>query len=139
MQQAAASKKKKKGGAPQPYIPGLTPRGPSPPVEAPANTPKDVPPELISAFLEGLKNPISSLMEYCAMKRLTATFKEAPSACSAFGSMFASVCTVEGKSYPQGTGKTKKEAKTEAARVAFCRILGVGDDSMEPEEGSYYE
>ena len=40
---------------------------------------------------------------------------------------FACVCSVDGEAYPQGQGKTKKEAKTNAAKVAFQIILGIDD------------
>lgn len=40
---------------------------------------------------------------------------------------FACVCSVDGEAYPQGQGKTKKEAKTNAAKEAFQSILGLGE------------
>jgi len=39
---------------------------------------------------------------------------------------YACECEVDGKKYPQGLGKTKKQAKTEAARIAMDSILAEG-------------
>ena len=71
----------KKGAA---YIPGLTKTnedeenfGPINPYQPGFCAPKDVPPELIEEFLHGEKNPISALMEYAAMTKLTVSFEEA--------------------------------------------------------------
>ena len=38
---------------------------------------------------------------------------------------FACECTVDGKLYPQGTGQTKKIAKTNAAIIALDTLLGL--------------
>ena len=37
---------------------------------------KKVPPQLIEDFLNGVKNPVSALMEFSAMCRLNTTFQE---------------------------------------------------------------
>jgi len=58
------------------------------------------------------------------MKRLTTTFKEVPVKNYSLVNKFANECSVNGVPYPQGTGKTKKEAKTQAAKIAFNIILG---------------
>ena len=44
---------------------------------------------------------------------------------------FACVCSVNTRDFPQGTGKTKKDAKTEAARKAFMIMLGINDDAQQ--------
>ncbi|XP_052228574.1 double-stranded RNA-specific editase 1-like [Dreissena polymorpha] len=113
------------------YIPGLTPRPVDNGEEEMPNSaiPKDVPPELIEAFKNGAKQPISALMEYCAMQRHTATFKEVPVKSYSLVNKFANECSVDDISYPQGTGKTKKDAKTNAAFIAFNIILG--DETFE--------
>lgn len=47
---------------------------------------------------------------------------------------FACVCSVDDQTYPQGQGKTKKEAKTNAAKIAFQIILGI-DEEQDDYEG----
>lgn len=115
------------------YIPGLTER----PVMEGALTaslaPKEVPTELIEEFLSGSKNPVSALMEYCAITRLKITFGEVPCEHYSLSAKFACVCTVQEKIFPQGTGKTKKEAKTNAAKIAFTKLLGLAEET----EGMY--
>jgi len=44
---------------------------------------------------------------------------------------FACVCTVDDQEFPQGSGRTKKEAKTEAARNAFMALLGLEDQDQD--------
>lgn len=44
---------------------------------------------------------------------------------------FACICTVDGVVFPQGQGKTKKEAKTHAAKNAFAEILGIEEPDEE--------
>ncbi|XP_067932536.1 double-stranded RNA-specific adenosine deaminase-like [Watersipora subatra] len=97
------------------------------------NRPKKVPPELIEGFLSGDKNPVSALMEYSAMSRLATTFQECAPINPLIGCRFACVCTVDGVEYEQGHGKTKKEAKTAAAKNAFSVILGISEVDDEGE------
>lgn len=63
------------------------------------------------------------------MKRLPISFKEVPVKNYSLVNKFANACTVNDITYPQGTGKTKKDAKTSAARIAFNIILG--DETFE--------
>lgn len=39
---------------------------------------------------------------------------------------------MDDRKFPQGQGKTKKEAKTAAAKIAFSEMLGIADDIDEP-------
>lgn len=130
-----SSKKKKKKATAQPtqYIPGLTPRPVSPPPSATtqANTPKNIPASLIEAFLNGSKNPVSAVMEYCSMQRRTAKFQEVSVEVPSYTASFACQCTIDGTKFPQGTGKTKKEAKTNCAKIAFTQILGLQEDDVD--------
>lgn len=43
------------------------------------------------------------------------------------------MCKVNGVPFPQGTGKTKKEAKTNAAKNAFTHLLGLDENDIEEE------
>ena len=45
-----------------------------------------------------------------------------------FFSSFANVCTINGEAFPQGTGRTKKSAKTDAAIKAFTALLEMDND-----------
>lgn len=121
------------------YIPGLagSQRPKTPPAAIPkANIPKEVPQELIDGFRNGSKQPIMALHEFCAMTRKSVSFREAPLEYFSMTVKFANVCTVDGKTYPQGVGKTKKEAKAEAARIAFSMILGLDSDSEEEDDNT---
>ncbi|KAK3608690.1 hypothetical protein CHS0354_034094 [Potamilus streckersoni] len=118
------------------YIPGLTQRSPDePPVEQ-SNAPKNVPPQLVQDFIEGKKQAVSALMEYCSMQRLKVDFMEVPVKIYSLINNFANQCTVNNIAYDQGVGKTKKEAKANAAKIAFSQLLGLGDDVPSKEEGN---
>ena len=45
-------------------------------------------------------------------------------------STFAMVTIINGKSFPQGCGRTKKEAKTNAASVGFRILLGISGEDV---------
>ena len=57
-------------------------------------------------------------------------FREAPVEVPSIIAKFACVCSINNRDFPQGTGKTKKDAKTEAARNAFMIMLGIDDDAQ---------
>ena len=57
-------------------------------------------------------------------------FREAPVEIPSIIAKFACVCSINNRDFPQGTGKTKKDAKTEAARNAFMIMLGIDDDAQ---------
>jgi len=74
-------------------------------------------------------------MEYAATMKLPVEFREtcvemAPGV-STLLAQFANVCTLDGHVYPQGVGRTKKDAKTNAAKVAFSIVLGLREDDRE--------
>ena len=94
-----------------------------------------IPKELIDAYKSGAKHPISSLNEYCALRRLAVSFREDAVLTYMATHKFASVCKVDGKEYPQGVGPTKKDAKTQAARNAFNIILGFVNEEEEDDDG----
>ena len=110
----------------QKYIPGLNERPMDFPVE---EAPRKIPQSLIDGFLNGSKNPVSAVMEYAAMMNLYVEFQETavekvPGTAS-MNFQFASVCTLDGRLYPQGVGRTKKDAKIAAGKVAFNAVVGL--------------
>ena len=104
------------------YIPGLdVPQHKQPSnVQAGYQEAKDLPAELIENFLNGSKNPVSALMEYCAITKLKISFQEAIAPSGGFGCE----CSIEDKHFSIGSGRTKKEAKANASKLAFNKILG---------------
>lgn len=140
-------KKKKKGGSaqaavPQRYIPGLN-SADDDNVIVPLNkatkkhATRTVPTELVEDFLEGKKNPISALTEYAALQKLIVAFEECAVERPSIVARFASTAKVNGKPFPQGVGKTKKDAKTAAAKVALTKLLGLESEDVESHEGKY--
>ena len=43
---------------------------------------------------------------------------------------FANLCVFGEKAFPQGRGRTKKDAKTEAARITFSALLGGNHEGL---------
>ncbi|XP_060067861.1 adenosine deaminase domain-containing protein 1-like [Ylistrum balloti] len=115
------------------YIPGLTARPDDQPLPQGARQDdvKEIPPELIENFKNGTKQPVMAIHEYCSLKRWAVSFREVASNIQSFGTQFAMTCTVNGKEYPQGLGRTKKDAKSNAAKIAMSIILGVYDEVVE--------
>ena len=72
------------------------------------------------------------------MQRLTAEFKEVPIINYSIVNKFANQCCIDGNAYPQGVGKTKKDAKTDAASIAFRMILGMTEDEQLSDDESVY-
>ena len=78
----------------------------------------------LQEYLDGMKNPISALMELCVATHLTAKFREAVVEKPTFLAKFANVCEINGREFPQGVGSNKKAAKTDAATIAINHLLG---------------
>lgn len=118
----------------QKYIPGLNQRPEDQPVEMKPK-PKKVSPALIESFMDGSKNAVSALMEYAATMKLSVEFQEVgvemTPGVSSLLAQFANVCTLDGHIYPQGVGRTKKDAKTDAAKITFSIVLGLRKDDRE--------
>ena len=81
------------------------------------------------------RRPLDPPMSYQDQTSLF-RFREAPVENPSIIAKFAIVCSVNTRDFPQGTGKTKKDAKTEAARNAFMIMLGIDNDAQE--EGTKY-
>ena len=126
----------------QRYIPGLN-NAEDPHVYVPPNSqtakhlPKEVPVSLVESFLAGSKQPISALMEYAALTKIVCVFEEVAVDRPSLIAQFAIRAKLNGKPFPQGTGKTKKEAKTAAAKIAFSMLLGLEEADVEDDEGMF--
>lgn len=67
--------------------------------------------------------------EYASIVKVPVEFTEvAIKSKVTFSAAFACECKVGNKTYPQGVGKTKKDAKKEAAQHAFEAILSSYDN-----------
>lgn len=111
------------------YIPGLTLKPEDPDKDViPDQTSAKVqcPPKLKKMFLSGAKNPVMCAHELASIYKLPLEFREVS---VTRGGMilggFACECILDGVTYPQGIGKTKKEAKIDAARIAMNGYLGI--------------
>ncbi|XP_038053816.1 uncharacterized protein LOC119726260 [Patiria miniata] len=100
------------------------------------SAPKKVDTELIESFMMGDKNPVMALNEFCQKQRLMVKFQE--DMATSWGTMcnpkFASVAIVDGVRHKQGVGRTKKEAKTQAAKVALSTLLGLTPDDVQDQD-----
>ncbi|KAK7475672.1 hypothetical protein BaRGS_00033098, partial [Batillaria attramentaria] len=115
--------------AAQRYIPGLTPKPEDPNKDVvPEHQPKTkaCPPALRKEFLSGKKNAAMCVHELASICKLDLEFKDVQvQRGGLIHAGYAVECTLNGVTYPQGVGKTKKEAKTEAAKIAMNGFLGV--------------
>ncbi|KAJ8043208.1 Adenosine deaminase domain-containing protein 1 [Holothuria leucospilota] len=107
---------------------------------------KDVDPELVEAFLNGTKNAVMALHEFAAKQRLSLQFRECNvsqggslmAGMTYYTGSFACKAIINGIEYEPGRGKTKKEAKTEAAKNAFANLLGIErEDVARPQVHTY--
>ncbi|XP_070571679.1 double-stranded RNA-specific adenosine deaminase-like [Ptychodera flava] len=95
-------------------------------------TPKKVPAELIQKFLSGSKNPGAALNEFCQMRRTNLQFEEdMVRDKTVLFHTFAYVAITDGYRHRQGTGRTKKDAKAAAAKIALTTLLGVDEDVVQ--------
>ncbi|XP_010776384.1 interferon-induced, double-stranded RNA-activated protein kinase-like [Notothenia coriiceps] len=82
------------------------------------------------------KNYVARLNEYAHKKRFSLKYRESPSDGPDHCKTFTQSVVLNGKDYPEGVGKTKKEAKQDAAKNAL-RDLSEGtnqtaDDNYNP-------
>jgi len=117
----------------QRYTPGLHRPGDNYPLlperRKPTSTKaRSIPKNLLHGYINCTKNPISAITEYGQIYKLKIGFKEVAVPDDAPGGQFAYQCTVDGKPYPIGLGRTKKEAKTESAIEAFEILITVNND-----------
>ncbi|XP_071504085.1 uncharacterized protein [Diadema antillarum] len=112
--------------------PTASPDGGVNPIIAKAK-PKDIPRELVKEFMSGKKNPVMAFNEFCQLQRLTLTFEEvAPEGTGGIITCnYAMVAIVDGQRFPQGKGRTKKDAKAAASRIAMRTFLGMEDEEAD--------
>ena len=90
---------------------------------------------MIRDFKKGAKHPVSALNEFCALQRRHLEIREVAVAVPTLSVSFASQCYVDDEQFPQGVGKTKKEAKTNAAHIALSILFGLRKHEEEEDDG----
>ena len=106
----------------QKYIPGLMPRPEDPDRDVVPQVDYDalkqpVPKELLKDFKSG-KNAVMCINELSQRLKLELEFEDVGVSGMHMGG-FGCVCFLDGVQYEVGVGKTKKDAKTKAAKNAF--------------------
>lgn len=87
---------------------------------------KRIGPDIIEDLLRGKKNPVQCLNEYCSMTKRTINYTETGS-----GYRYANYATIDDVQFPQGTGRSKKEAKIAGARRAFAALLDLDEEAFD--------
>ncbi|CAF1159169.1 unnamed protein product [Didymodactylos carnosus] len=82
--------------------------------------------DIIEDLFCGKKNSVQCLNEYCSMIKKPITFTEA--GCQY---RYANYATIDGIQFPQGTGKSKKEAKISGARHVFAALLDLDEEAFD--------
>ncbi|UJR27274.1 hypothetical protein I4U23_008569 [Adineta vaga] len=82
--------------------------------------------DIIEDLLRGKKNPVQCLNEYCSMTKKTIVYTETGS-----GYRYANYATIDDVQFPQGTGRSKKEAKIAGARRAFAALLDLDEEAFD--------
>ncbi|KAM6997312.1 interferon-induced, double-stranded RNA-activated protein kinase-like [Tautogolabrus adspersus] len=78
-------------------------------------------------------NHVASLNEYAQRRRLTLSYEFLGSAGPDHNKTFSMRAVIDGNPYPNGVGKTKKDAKQDAAKNALTRLLeNKNQDPVEP-------
>ncbi|XP_035691285.1 double-stranded RNA-specific adenosine deaminase-like [Branchiostoma floridae] len=93
--------------------------------------PKDIPQELIDGFLNGRRQPVSALNEYCQLKRHKLEFNEVAGTGPLHCPQFAYQATIDGRPFKPGQGRTKKDAKAAAAKLTLSILLGMEEENVE--------
>ncbi|XP_066304477.1 adenosine deaminase domain-containing protein 1-like [Branchiostoma lanceolatum] len=93
--------------------------------------PKDIPAELIDGFLNGRRQPVSALNEYCQLKRHKLEFNEVAGTGPLHCPQFAYQAKIDGRPFKAGQGRTKKDAKAAAAKLTLSILLGLEDENVE--------
>ncbi|XP_014805340.1 PREDICTED: adenosine deaminase domain-containing protein 1 [Calidris pugnax] len=138
------SEKLLQAGAARPKLPaserGRAPKGmQNPAAHAPklsARPSKKVLEELIARYKQGVLNPVSALHQFAQMGHAQLELKETSVAGNIIRPYFAFCAVVNGVSYKTGLGKTKKESKFNAAKLALDELLNLEHSEAEASEKS---
>uniref|UniRef100_A0A8C0FUR2 Adenosine deaminase domain-containing protein 1 n=1 Tax=Bubo bubo TaxID=30461 RepID=A0A8C0FUR2_BUBBB len=79
--------------------------------------------EFIARYKQGLINPVSALHQFAQMHHLQLEFKETSVPGNIIRPYFAFCAVVDGVCYNTGLGRTKKESKLNAAKLALDELL----------------
>ncbi|XP_019619843.1 PREDICTED: double-stranded RNA-specific adenosine deaminase-like [Branchiostoma belcheri] len=93
--------------------------------------PKDIPQELIDGFLNGRRQPVSALNEYCQLRRHKLEFNEVAGTGPLHCPQFAYQAKMDGRPFKPGQGRTKKDAKAAAAKLTLSTLLGIEEGNVE--------
>jgi len=88
-----------------------------------------IPQRLLEEYNKGIKNSISLVQEYCQLHKLVVNYNDVSSnqqSCD----QFTYTCIINGQPYPEGKGRSKKDAKAQAARLAFDALIFQTSDEV---------
>ncbi|NWW87807.1 ADAD1 protein, partial [Rhynochetos jubatus] len=102
----------------------------------PALPPKDCLGEFIARYEQGVINPVSALHHFAQMHCVQLELKETAVAGNMIRPYFAFCAVVDGVSYKTGLGNTKKESKSNAAKLALDELLALGHTRSKASENS---
>ncbi|KAM6429243.1 adenosine deaminase domain-containing protein 1 [Rhynochetos jubatus] len=102
----------------------------------PALPPKDCLGEFIARYEQGVINPVSALHQFAQMHCVQLELKETAVAGNMIRPYFAFCAVVDGVSYKTGLGNTKKESKSNAAKLALDELLALGHTRSKASENS---
>uniref|UniRef100_A0A7M4E9J1 Adenosine deaminase domain-containing protein 1 n=1 Tax=Crocodylus porosus TaxID=8502 RepID=A0A7M4E9J1_CROPO len=89
--------------------------------------PKKIPKEFIVKYKRGEINPVSALHQFAQMQRVQLDLKETVVTGNILGSYFAFCAVIDGVQYKTGLGQSKKESKSNAAKLALDELLQLED------------
>ncbi|XP_006015696.1 adenosine deaminase domain-containing protein 1 isoform X2 [Alligator sinensis] len=89
--------------------------------------PKKIPKEFIVKYKRGEINPVSALHQFAQMQRVQLDLKETVATGNILGSYFAFCAVIDGVQYKTGLGQSKKESKSNAAKLALDELLQLED------------
>ncbi|XP_007116134.2 adenosine deaminase domain-containing protein 1 [Physeter macrocephalus] len=92
--------------------------------------PKKIPKEFIMKYKHGEINPVSALHQFAQMQRVQLDLKETVTTGNVMAPYFAFCAVVDGIQYKTGLGQSKKESRSNAAKLALDELLQL--DETEP-------
>ncbi|KAM6221673.1 adenosine deaminase domain-containing protein 1 isoform 2-T2 [Rhynchocyon petersi] len=96
-------------------------------ISNPVLPPKKIPKEFIMKYKRGEINPVSALHQFAQMQRVHLDLKETVTTGNVMGSYFAFCAVVDGIQYKTGLGQNKKEARSNAAKLALDELLQLNE------------